>query len=105
MYLLPITRSELAELMGMHESTVSRALKDKYVQLPNGRVVSFDVFFDRSVKVGAAIEDLLRNESACHRYTDKELVDLLSTRGINVSRRCVGKYRNKYRIVSSILRR
>ena len=89
----------------MHESTVSRATANKYVQLPNQEVVSFNVFFNASLSVKDTIEQLIQSEDPAHPLSDQQIVHLLAEKGIAVARRTVVKYREARNILSSTRRR
>ncbi len=101
-HLRPMTRAEVAEGIGVHESTVSRATANKYVQLPNRSVIPFSHFFTASLNVKDVLQELVDNEKT--PLTDQELVELLSERGFEVARRTVAKYRNQMNILPSTLR-
>jgi RNA polymerase sigma-54 factor len=100
--LRPLTRAHLADTVGVHESTVSRAVASKYVELPGGHIVALADFFDGSLKAKAMIHELVSQES--HPLTDGELAGLLAEAGINVARRTVAKYRQALGILPSELR-
>ena len=104
-FLRPLTRTRLAKMVEMHESTVSRALLYKYVQLPTQEVVSFDIFFENAVTIKGTIASLVAEESADAPLSDQSIVDVLSERGMSVARRTVVKYREEMRIPASYLRR
>ena len=104
-FLRPLTRTRLAKQVEMHESTVSRALLYKYVQLPTQEVVSFDIFFENAVTVKGTIASLIAEEPAGSPLSDQSIVDLLTERGQSVARRTVVKYREEMRIPASYLRR
>ncbi len=104
-YLLPLTRTRVADVLGMHESTVSRATAKKYVQLPNQEVVPFDVFFNASLSVKSAIEEIIASEDPARPVSDQQIVEILAERGIVVARRTVVKYREAQKILSSNRRR
>ncbi len=104
-FLRPLTRTHLAKMVGMHESTVSRALLYKYVQLPTQDVVSFDVFFENAVTLKGIIATLVSEETPGLPLSDQALVDALKEHGFNVARRTVVKYREEMRISASYLRR
>ncbi|HEU5368600.1 MAG TPA: RNA polymerase factor sigma-54 [Ktedonobacterales bacterium] len=89
--LVPLTRAELAEGLGVHPSTVSRATADKYIMLPNAQVVPFATFFTASLPIKAALQDIL--EQASKPLSDQRLTELLAAQGIQVARRTVTKYR------------
>lgn len=90
-YLLPLTRAQIAVEMGVHESTISRAVSNKTVQLPNRKVVALSSFFDRSLNVRTVLKELIQNEKK--PLSDAKLVTLLNERGFSVARRTVAKYR------------
>ncbi|MGI4791409.1 MAG: RNA polymerase factor sigma-54 [Janthinobacterium lividum] len=104
-FLRPLTRTRLAKLVEMHESTVSRALLYKYVQLPTQEVVSFDIFFENAVTIKGTIASLVAEESIDSPLSDQSIVEVLNARGMNVARRTVVKYREEMRIPASYLRR
>ena len=104
-FLRPLTRTRLAKLVEMHESTVSRALLYKYVQLPTQEVVSFDIFFKNAVTIKGTIAALVSEEAADAPLSDQSIVDVLHERGMSVARRTVVKYREEMRIPASYLRR
>lgn len=90
-YIQPLTRAQIASEMGVHESTISRAVSNKTVMLPNRKVVSLSSFFDRSLNVRTVLKELIQNETK--PLSDAKLVTLLNERGFNVARRTVAKYR------------
>lgn len=101
-FVQPITRAEVAERIGLHRSTVGRAVRNKFIQMPNGQVVSFDLFFKAAHRVAMLINQILQEHEADGRkLTDVELTKHLAAMGIEVSRRAVAKYRGQYRILSS----
>jgi RNA polymerase sigma-54 factor len=101
--LRPLTRARVADMMGVHESTVSRAVADKYVQLPCGEVVRLEKFFDSAAPIKRRIEDLVAQES--EPLSDSALAEKLSEEGYDVARRTVAKYRNALGILPYSLRR
>ena len=104
-FLRPLTRVKVARELGMHESTVSRATANKYVQLPNQEVVPFDFFFRSSHSIGDMVVQLIANEDPSHPLSDQEIADTLTKRGHRVARRTVVKYREARKILSSRQRR
>ncbi len=98
----PQTQAEMSELLGVHESTVSRAVSDKSVQLPNRKIIPLKQFFDRSLPVRTTLLRLVENEAT--PLTDTELKEELSLAGYNIARRTVAKYRAMEGILSSRLR-
>jgi RNA polymerase sigma-54 factor len=98
----PQTQAEMSEHLGVHESTVSRAVSDKSVQLPNRKIIPLKRFFDRSLPIRTTLLRLVENEDT--PLTDTELVEELSLAGYNIARRTVAKYRAMEGILSSRLR-
>ncbi len=95
--------NQVAEVVGVHETTVSRAIANKYVQTPYGlfdlkyfftpgyQTATGEVMSNTSVK--DAISDLIGRESTTKPLSDQEIVKILSERGIPLARRTVAKYR------------
>lgn len=104
-YLRALTRTKIADTLNIHESTVSRATAKKYVQLPNQEVVPFDLFFNPSLSVKTAIEEIISTEDPSTPLSDRRIVELLQERGIEVARRTVVKYRDSQKLLSSNHRR
>ncbi len=103
--LRPLTRAVVAQQVGVHESTVSRATAEKYVMLPSRKVIPFSDFFTPSLSVKDVMRELIREEQAKGRsLTDREICDLLFERGIRIARRTVAKYRNELGILPSTMR-
>ncbi|MGH2348442.1 MAG: RNA polymerase factor sigma-54 [bacterium] len=101
-HLKPLTKAMIAAELGISESTVSRALDSKFVQLPSGRVSSFDIFFDQSVPVKEKIRAIVAAEP--HPLTDEEIAVALTRVGYRVARRTVAKYREAISIPPSTKR-
>ena len=91
-YLKPLTRSELADIVGVHESTVGRAVANKSIMLPNGRIIPLSHLFDGSLAVKCVIEEIVLQES--NPLSDQKIADLLQQRGHDIARRTVAKYRD-----------
>jgi RNA polymerase sigma-54 factor len=104
-FLRPLTRSELAKQLGLHESTVSRATNGKFVQVPDGETLSFDVFFRPALRVQKMIEEILSSENPSNPLSDEQISKMLSSRGVKVARRTVNKYRDRKKLLSSRKRR
>lgn len=104
-FLLPLTRSQLAQELGIHESTVSRATAGKFVQIVNGDIVSFEVFFKPALRIQKMIEEILQSENPSSPMSDERIAQILAERGITVARRTVNKYRDRTKLLSSRLRR
>ena len=103
--LRPLTRATVAQQVGVHESTVSRATANKYVMLPNRKVIPFSDFFTPSLSVKDIIKELIETEQASTgSLTDKHIVELLRKRGVRIARRTVAKYRYELNILPSTLR-
>lgn len=102
-HLQPLTRAEAAEAVGVHESTVSRAAAEKFVLLPNGKVVPLSDFFRAALPVQDVMREIIEEEGGSH-FTDREISERLADRGYKVARRTVAKYRSQMRILPSELR-
>lgn len=103
-FLKPLTRGQLAEYVGLHESTVSRATAGKYVLLPEGRTIAFDDFFDASLAAKDYLRELIAEEKASRPFSDEVLAGRLDEMGIHLARRTVAKYRESLGILPSRLR-
>jgi RNA polymerase sigma-54 factor len=104
-HLVPLTRAEVGNLIGMHESTVSRATADKFVMLPTGEVVPFGHFFTASLGVKDQIKHLIESEDPAHPYSDQEIAERLAADGVVIARRTVAKYRDELQLLPARLRR
>jgi len=100
-HLKPLTRERLANEVGYHPSTVTRALINRYVQFPDNSVKPFSVFFDSSQCVIAEILHILEEENAAKVYSDEEITAKLAKQGNQLSRRAITKYRHAAKIPSS----
>jgi len=96
-----LTRKQIAETIGVHPSTVSRALAVRYVWLPNNSIVPFSVFFNPSLCYIEMIRQILRSETAQCVFSDEEIRDIMLQKGHDLSRRVITKYRKKGRIPPS----
>ena len=112
-FLKPLTLSDVASIVGSHESTVSRITSNKFVSTPRG-LINLRSFFSNkidsqdetsSVAVKDMIEELVRTEDKKNPCSDEELKKILEKKGINISRRTIAKYRNILKIPSSFKRR
>jgi RNA polymerase sigma-54 factor len=101
-YLRPLTQSIVAAAIGVHESTVSRAVQGKNVLLPSGRLMPLCDFFDHSLPAKAAMQQLL--SCTDRRVSDREIADSLRAEGIDLARRTVAKYREKLKVVPGYMR-
>lgn len=104
-FLKPMTRVQLARDVGLHESTVSRATMNKFVQLANGETIPFEVFFKPALRVQKMIEEILQTENPNKPLSDREIAERLKAQGLEVARRTVNKYREQIRLLSSHRRR
>ncbi len=113
--LKPMTMVQIADVVGVHETTVSRAISGKYISTPQG-VFEMKYFFTpgyqtssgeamSNTSVKEVIEDLVKNENGSAPLSDKEIVEILSQRGIPIARRTVAKYRTELNILPSNMRR
>lgn len=100
--LRPLTRAVVAQQVGVHESTVSRATANKFVMLPNRRVIPFSDFFTPSLSVKDIIKEMIERENA--PLTDRKICDLLGRKGVRIARRTVAKYRAELGILPSTMR-
>jgi len=98
----PLTRAEIATMLDMHESTISRAVSSKTVQLPNKKIVPLAIFFDRSLSHRTLIKQIIDEED--HPLSDSEIQQLLKEQGIEIARRTVAKYRSMEGILPGNLR-
>jgi RNA polymerase sigma-54 factor len=114
-HLKPMTMAEVAEAVGVHETTVSRAVSGKYMATPRG-VFEMKYFFTggyltasgeslSNTSVKQAVLDLVKHESGSAPLSDHEIVEILSERGIPIARRTVAKYRTELNILPSHMRR
>ena len=104
-HLVPLTRAEVGAVIGMHESTVSRATAEKYVMIPTGEVVPFGHFFTASLGVKDQIRKMIEAENPAHPLSDQEIADQLESEGVAIARRTVAKYRDELQLLPARLRR
>ncbi len=113
--LRPMTMVQVADAVGVHETTVSRAISGKYMATPHG-VFEIKYFFTpgyqksdgnslSNTSVKAEISELVRGENTHSPLSDKEIVDALEKRGIPIARRTVAKYRAELNILPSNMRK
>lgn len=100
--LKPLTRAEVAAALDLHESTVSRAVADKFALLPDGTTVPLSRFFGVSGGVDGELRKLL--ESADGPMSDQRLADRLRMAGYPIARRTVAKHRARLGFAASPLR-
>ena len=113
--LKPLTMVEVAGLLGIHETTVSRAIANKYMQTPRG-IFEMKYFFTPGYKtadghevsnktIKDTIAQLVAGEDPANPLSDQAMVEKLREQGITVARRTIAKYRDELRILPSHLRK
>ncbi|MDQ6887989.1 MAG: RNA polymerase factor sigma-54 [Gemmatimonadota bacterium] len=114
-FLKPLTLREVAEVISMHESTVSRVTNEKYVQTPRG-VLPLKFFFSSGLSttagedvsargIKAQIEKLVSDEDPKRPLTDQAIVNILKETGVQIARRTVAKYRDQLGVLSARMRK
>jgi RNA polymerase sigma-54 factor len=113
--LKPMMIKEVAEEVGVHPSTVSRAVAGKYVHTPQG-VFELRYFFSEAVQgpsgsgtplllLKRRVKKMIEEEDSAHPLTDEQITAMLQASGIQVTRRTVAKYREDMKIPSTHQRR
>jgi RNA polymerase sigma-54 factor len=113
--LRPLVLKDVANDIGMHESTVSRATSNKYVHTPQG-TFELKFFFTSSLRAGGGedvssesvkqrIRDIIQAEDARHPYSDQYIAALLAKENVDIARRTVAKYREMMGILPSSKRK
>src|SRR3954467_292928 len=114
-FLKPMTMVQVAEVVGVHETTVSRAVSGKYMQTPQG-VFEMKYFFTSGIKTSSGegmsntsvkdmIDEMVKKEDPAKPLSDEEIVKLLTEKGIQIARRTIAKYRSELNILPSHLRK
>ena len=114
-YLKPLTLREVAEVISMHESTVSRVTNEKYVQTPRG-VLPLKFFFSSALttasgedasarSIRAKLQKMVGEEDPSKPLTDQQIVHLFKEQGIQIARRTVAKYRDQLGILPARMRK
>jgi RNA polymerase sigma-54 factor len=114
-YLKPLTLREVAEVINMHESTVSRVTNEKYVQTPRG-VLPLKFFFSSALStasgedasarsIRAKLQKMVSEEKPGDPLTDQQIVHLFQEQGIKIARRTVAKYRDQLGILPARMRK
>lgn len=114
-FLKPLTLREVAEVISMHESTVSRVTNEKFVQTPRG-VLPLKFFFSSGLSttagedvsargIKAQIQKLVADEDPKHPLTDQAIVNILKETGVQIARRTVAKYRDQLGVLSARMRK
>ena len=109
-HLHPMLLADIAAELEVHESTVSRAVKDKYIQCAHG-LFPLGYFFSRGLgsdgdgaspeQAKQVLRELIDNEDKAHPLSDQKLMQLMAARGVELSRRTVAKYRGELNIPST----
>jgi len=110
-HLRPMVLRDVAQDIGMHESTVSRVTTNKYVHTPQG-IFELKFFFNSSIErfdgdaiasasVKEKIRQIIESENSAKPYSDKKMVDILKASNINIARRTVAKYREMLGVLPS----
>ena len=114
--LRPLILRDIADAIGMHESTVSRVTSNKYIATPRG-MFELKYFFTSAIAASRGgeahsaeavrfrIRHLIDREAADSTLSDERIVELLQSEGVDIARRTVAKYREAMRIPSSVQRR
>ncbi len=114
--LKPLTLQQVASAIGMHESTVSRVTRQKYVQTPRG-VFPLKFFFSAGLDSSGAegevsakavkvmIKEIIDNENTSKPLSDKRIVEMLQEQDLKIARRTVAKYREQMGILSARMRK
>jgi len=114
-HLKPLTMVQVAEVVGVHETTVSRAVSGKYMETPQG-VFEMKYFFTAGLQTASGdgvsntsvkdmISDIFQNEDQSKPLSDQEVVAILKEKGIVIARRTVAKYRTELNILPSNMRK
>src|SRR5215217_780486 len=103
--LRPLTRSEVANALGVHESTCSRAVAGKFIMLPSRKVIPMSDLFAASLSIKHVIQQIISDECASGTtLSDAQISDRLLDHGIHIARRTVAKYRSQMHILPSTIR-
>ena len=115
MGLKPLNMKLIAEKLGVHETTISRATSGKYMQTPRGLLEMKYFFTTAIISISGAtvsneyakkvLTDIIKSEDKKKPFSDSKLVELLKNHDILISRRTVAKYRDQLRILASSLRK
>jgi len=114
-FLKPLTMVQVAEVVGVHETTVSRAVSGKYMQTPQG-IFEMKYFFTAGIQTATGegmsntsvkdmIAEMFKKEDPTKPLSDQEIVKMLQEKGIVIARRTVAKYRSELNILPSNLRK
>ena len=116
-YLKPMTLKKIANNLEMHESTISRAIREKYVSVNSGKVIKIKDLFTNgiasivggedisTINIKNSIKEMVDNEEQKKPLSDQAICNRLNLEGMNISRRTVAKYREELQIKSSSKRK
>lgn len=114
-YLKPMTIKSIANTLELHESTVSRAIRDKYIALNDGKIKKIKELFTNSLNVNneelstnnikKMLKEVIDKEDKRKPLSDSAISEILNARGVSISRRTVAKYREEMEIKSSTRRK
>ncbi|MGU8517971.1 RNA polymerase factor sigma-54 [Clostridium perfringens] len=118
-YLKPMTLKEIAEKLEMHESTISRAIRDKYILTSMGTIKIKDLFVNSIsnkeksdgeedvtvINIKKVLEEVIKEEDKAKPLSDQAISEILKEKGMAISRRTVAKYREELGIKSSSKRK
>ena len=102
-HLIPLTRAKVSTILDVHESTISRAVAKKKIQMPDGRIIPLSTFFSRNMSVRCVLKEIIENED--EPLSDNKLAKELASKGYKVARRTVAKYRMMEGILPAHLRK
>jgi len=114
-YLKPLTLRDIADRVGVHEATVSRVVKNRYVQTPRG-IFRLKYFFSSgisndeggmtsSISIKEMIKNMIDTEDPKNPLSDNEIEDILKEKGFKIARRTIQKYRSELNILPSSKRK
>ncbi|MCX5759781.1 MAG: RNA polymerase sigma-54 factor, partial [Candidatus Hydrogenedentes bacterium] len=114
-FIRPLTLQEIADEVSVHEATVSRATRGKYMQTPQG-LFEMKYFFSPGLRrdtgeaqssksVQSVLKKIIDEEDKSRPLSDQKIADLLRKQGLNIARRTVTKYREALGILTTTLRK
>ncbi len=113
--LVPLTMHQIAEVVKLHESTISRAIAGKYIDTPQG-IYPLKFFFTTAIEtagggntsaheVKTTLKELIDKEDPLKPLSDEQVVQMINDKGVKIARRTVAKYRKELNILPSHLRK
>ena len=114
-FLKPLKLREIADKVGVHESTVARVTTNKYVQTPHG-IFELKYFFSTGLdsqggesvsarSIRQMIENFVAEENPDKPYSDQVLANMIKAKGIDIARRTIAKYREQLKILPAHMRK